>query len=192
MAFQYLPTLFRNRQFIFTPMRTKSTEHIAAIEAMTLFYIAVGEIATKNLTLDRKLEKTVLIISTLTSGALWTLIATQFENAAAWVGAIFTTIATGITIYQSSIGPNKTNVLAQSLYEEIGEYLAGLASAVDFDSFEFRDTARKFEAKLRKIETNHPILFTGGVMLGSINKDRNSTEEFLKRMRMAINHKTRK
>jgi hypothetical protein len=61
-----------------------------AVELATIFYEAIGEISVGTRRRRRNLERVLLVVSTLTSGALWVLIAGRFQNVAAWVGATLT------------------------------------------------------------------------------------------------------
>jgi hypothetical protein len=133
------------------------SEKSVAVELVTIFYEAVGEISVGTRRRQRRIERVILALSTLTAGSLWMLIAQQFQTAAAWLGAATSTLISGLTVYQATLGPAHEAPGAEALYRDVGKYLADLASH-PFDEYKFRDTVADFEARLRQIDTSHPIL----------------------------------
>jgi hypothetical protein len=136
---------------------THGATKAVAVELVTIFYEAIGEISVASRRRRRNLERVLLVVSTLTSGALWVLIAGRFQNVAAWVGAAASTLVSGLTLYQATLGPGREVPGAEQLYQDVGKYLASLASK-PFDEADFRESVAGFESRLRRIDTEHPIV----------------------------------
>ena len=73
---------------------------------------------------SKRIEIIILILSVLTSGALWIIVGNQFVTLIQWVGAAISTILTGLTIYQLTEGPKKQLERLNELYSEFGRSLA--------------------------------------------------------------------
>lgn len=73
---------------------------------------------------DRLIEIIILILSVLVAGAFWVLIGDTFPTSIKWLGAIISTVLTGLTIYQSTIGPKNEFEKTLKLYSNLGLFLA--------------------------------------------------------------------
>jgi hypothetical protein len=82
----------------------------------------------------QRIEKAILFLTVLTTGALWTLLALRFEAAATWVGAVISTVVTFLSLYQLNLGPKKTTETAVRLQNEADELLIQTRSSSSFDS----------------------------------------------------------
>lgn len=136
---------------------TYSATKEVAVELVTIFYESVGEISVGARKRHRNTERFILVLSTLTSGALWVLIAFKYASIAAWVGAAASTLLSGLALYQATLGPAHEVPGAAKLYRDVGQYLAELASQ-PFDEGVFRETVADFEARLREVDTDHAIV----------------------------------
>jgi len=94
--------------------------------------------------IDRMLQVSILVMSALTSGALWILVGIALPAVASWVGAALSTIVTVLTLYQLTIGPGRQAEQLNELYEQLGQSLAHVWSDPHsfswhhYKGFEFR------------------------------------------------------
>ena len=93
-------------------------------EALSARYRQVEQEITRHQKANRRIELTVLIISVVTSGTLWTLLTQSLPSVAAWVGAISSTLVALFTAYQSSLGPKQKIEPLLKLYSQIGMQIA--------------------------------------------------------------------
>lgn len=80
---------------------------------------------------DKAWELLVLLLSVVTSGALWVLIVQSNEEIAAWAGAISGTLVTAVTLYQHTIGPRANLGRYNPFFSEFGQRLADVRTAPD-------------------------------------------------------------
>ncbi len=102
---------------------------------------------------DRILQVAVLAMSALTSGALWVLVGLAAPVAGAWVGAGLSTLVTGLTIYQLTIGPSRELEQLNELYAEFGRSLAHVWS--DTHSFSWHQF-KHLESRYVKLGLGDP------------------------------------
>ena len=94
----------------------------------------------------------VLVLSVLTSGALWLLVGEAVPKPALWAGAVMSTLTTGITLYVYSSGMLQTIASSLALYRSIGKFLACVRSEAIPES-EYWDKVKGFEFELEKIRS---------------------------------------
>lgn len=86
----------------------------------------------------RRIELTILVLSVLTSGALWILIAQSFEKVAAWGGAAISTLVLILMLYQRTLGPDHRLEQLRNLQKRIDELLIGLQSGPRYDAADYQ------------------------------------------------------
>ncbi|MBX9624421.1 MAG: hypothetical protein K2X82_11485 [Gemmataceae bacterium] len=123
-----------------------------AVELMVDLHRAVGGLLSTFTKSNYRIEVAALAMSVLTSGGLWALIAASQPTAAAWVGAIFSTIIAFLKFYQLTFGPKNRIKEAYALYQSIGKAIAGLRGGGKFNSMLFWDQYKGFEFDLTKLE----------------------------------------
>jgi hypothetical protein len=120
------------------------------IEMMNNLHGKVGGIVESSSKASRKIEILLLIVSILTSGALWILLSISLSKLTLWVGAIFSTITSGLNIFQIAFGPKKEFNESLNLYRDIGNELAHMRASKEIDETRFWDQYKAFET--RKIQ----------------------------------------
>lgn len=100
-----------------------------------------------------KIEITILSLSVVTSGGIWVMLSASFPSLAAWFGAAFSTMVTGLTIYQlTPLGPKTHVEEAYAVYQSTVIELGLLRGGATFDSAEFWDLCyKRVEPQLRKL-----------------------------------------
>jgi hypothetical protein len=66
----------------------------------------------------------ILVLSTVTTGAIWLLVGQILPIAAAWVGAIISTVVTVLTILSLTVGFSRKRRQAIDLREDISRFVA--------------------------------------------------------------------
>jgi hypothetical protein len=101
-----------------------------------------------------RIELTVMVLSVVTSGGIWVLLAASYPQTAAWFGAAFSTIVTFFTIYQLSFGPKQRVRKAYDVYEAIAREVSRLrgGNPVAFDPRVFWDNYKSLEVEVTKLE----------------------------------------
>lgn len=103
--------------------------------------------------ISNKIQNLVLILSVITSGSLWLLLGNIAPDATIWLGAILSTIVTGLTIYMYASGINRKRTTAISLHRELSAFLAAIRSSEEgVDDSEFWDKFKSIETRIRTIE----------------------------------------
>jgi len=113
------------------------TERIEAIETLEKLHSRLSKYAIAAKIKQRRLELILIVISAVTTGTLWTLIAGVAQHVTAWGGAILSTIVTALTAYKRSLGPEEVYQRAAELYKKTGELLADVRSSDSFDGKSF-------------------------------------------------------
>lgn len=140
-------------------MSQSEARHTVAVSELERFYRLVGDLLVRTTRRSRRIQLIIIVLTVLTTGTLWALISTSFETAAAWSGAVATTLLSFLSLYQATIGPGSKLREIQSIYDDAGEYLAHLTSSATFDYEYFADRLRRFESRIRQIETDHEAVF---------------------------------
>lgn len=99
-----------------------------------------------------RIEVLRLILSVLTSGGIWILLSVSLPQTAAWFGAVFSTIVSGLATYQFTLGPRRKVKEAYALLRDIGRELAALRGHPEFDRIQFWERYESFEFQLKKLE----------------------------------------
>jgi hypothetical protein len=123
-----------------------------AIEITVGLHRETGALTAQFTTRNYRIEVAILVITVITSGGIWVLLGASFATLAAWFGAVFSTVVTGLTIYQLSLGPKQRVKPVYTLYEAIGKELARLRGVQDFNPTLFWDQYKSFEFELQKLQ----------------------------------------
>jgi hypothetical protein len=91
----------------------------------------VVDIIVSNQKLNNGIEIGLIVISILTSGSLWLLLAKVFESQMAWTGAILSTVAVVFAAYQKlDFGPKRNKASPKFNAKEFFEAYKPLIGAV--------------------------------------------------------------
>jgi hypothetical protein len=101
---------------------------------------------------QRRLEIVLIVVSGITSGSLWALLAGIAPHVTAWLGAILSTAVTLLTAYKQSLGPEHVYKRAAELYKETGELLAKMRSSNEFDKEAFWHGFKFIQANMVEID----------------------------------------
>ncbi len=80
--------------------------------------------------IDKLLQVGVLMMSALTSGALWVLVGAARPVIASWVGAALSTLVTALTLYELTVRPGREAEQLNDLHEQLGLSLAHVHGAI--------------------------------------------------------------
>jgi hypothetical protein len=95
---------------------------------------------------NHRIELAILVLTVLTTGAFWVLISQSLEHAAAWAGGIISTVTTGLTIYQLSLGPKKVAETEIRLQKQTDDLLIWLREQSKSESeFNSEETQRRIK-----------------------------------------------
>ena len=114
-----------------------NSEKKEALEVLSRLHAELGEYTLQAQLTNRRLELALIVISGLTTGALWTLVAGLAPTVFAWAGAILSTAATILAAYKKLMGPEEAYQQAAELYRKTGQMIADILSNPKFDSHEF-------------------------------------------------------
>ena len=123
-----------------------------AIRYVAKLHRAAQELVERVAQSHYRIEVLRLVLSVLTSSAIWILLGASLPQTAAWFGASFSTIIGGLAIYQFTLGPKRRIQEAYSLLRDIGKELATLRGHTEFDQLEFWQRYESFEFRLKKLE----------------------------------------
>jgi hypothetical protein len=87
-------------------------------------YVRIEETISKTAKLVKSLDLLVPALSVLTSGSLWLLVSQILPSSTLWLGALISTVTTGITLYISAAGLNRRRSRALDLHKRTGRFLA--------------------------------------------------------------------
>jgi hypothetical protein len=94
-----------------------------------------------------RVDNTILVLSVVTSGALWAIAADVLPKPLRFAGAAISTVITILTIYMPTSGLRKKRKKAVVLHSEITRFLGRMRGQwVEHD--EFWNTYKSFEAQL--------------------------------------------
>ncbi|AWB58199.1 hypothetical protein [Colwellia sp. Arc7-D] len=94
------------------------------------------------------IQNTLLVIGVLTSGGLWLLVAQVLPQVLMWLGAIFSTLTTGLTLYMYSSGVNKKRQKAIELHSEVSDLLGKIRGNPKLTDNEFWPIYKDLEHKI--------------------------------------------
>ena len=101
--------------------RLEHREAIARLVAMhRLIAIRRRQVHVAN----HRLRIFLLAASALTTGTLWVLLSDNFPDVTKWFGAGLSTLVTGLSAFQLTVGPAKVLEEIDELYAEFGRSLA--------------------------------------------------------------------
>lgn len=124
----------------------------AAIRHEASLYRAAKRLADSVTSWHHRIEILRLVLSVLTSGGIWILLSVSLPQTAAWFGAVFSTIISGLASYQFTLGPRRKVKEAYALLRDIGRELAALRGHPEFDRIQFWERYESFEFQLKKLE----------------------------------------
>lgn len=99
-------------------------DYSEAIARLIAMHRLIGKTRREIAASNFKLKVFLLVTSTLTTGALWVFLGGVFPEVMKWIGAILSTVVTGINIFQLTVGPEKKVENLDELYSEFGRSLA--------------------------------------------------------------------
>lgn len=92
-----------------------------------------------------RLKMFLLIASAATTGAFWALLGGAFPVFMKWAGAVLSTIVTGVSAYQVTLGPAKLVEQLDELYSNFGRTLARARERPSsFSWHDFKDLQRAY------------------------------------------------
>jgi hypothetical protein len=98
------------------------------------------------------IDMTIIVLSVITSGAMWALAADVLPKILGWVGAAISTLVTFLTLYMYASGLQKKRKKALVLYTEITQCLGRIRGAQNIADDEFWETYKRFEANLTSLQ----------------------------------------
>jgi hypothetical protein len=122
------------------------------LKAVLVLYDQVAEILRRFSTRRRLYGLSVLVLSVLTSGALWLLVGQIVPKTILWLGALASTATTAITLYIYSSGMIQTIAISLTLYRSIGKFVAQLRSE-PVSQADYWDKLKGFEFQLERLRT---------------------------------------
>lgn len=128
------------------------SERDELLEALSKMYLRVHDLVEKAGNKDARIELIVIVISAITAGTLWSLLAASFVHIAAWVGASLSTVLALLTAYQKAFKPKEVYEQLLSLYQEIGQAIADVRAAKDLDSYRVWKQLKNFQGSLTSLE----------------------------------------
>lgn len=99
-------------------------DYPAAMARLVAMHRLIGEKRRAAAASNYKLKVFLLIASAATMGALWVLLGGTFPQPMKWIGAILSTVVTGVNAFQLTLGPGKVVEQLDELYSEFGRSLA--------------------------------------------------------------------
>lgn len=97
----------------------------------------------------RVLNNVILMASVTTTGSLWLLISDVFPTSAAWVGAVLSTIVSGLSLHLKTSGLAPKLREALKTYGEIGQFIASVRGGdIPVGSAAFWQKIKEFENAL--------------------------------------------
>lgn len=117
------------------------------LETTLHLYSKVEALVAGTATLAKRLDFGVLVLSVLTSGSLWLLISDVLPKSTLWFGAIASSLTTGITLYMSTTGINRTRSRALALHGRVAKLLARVrAGSIEDGDFwdEYKNLEHEF------------------------------------------------
>jgi hypothetical protein len=98
------------------------------------------------------LDNSILILSVLTAGAFWALASDALPKIVGWVGAVISTLVTGLTIYMYASGIQRKRKKAQVIFSEMGKFIAHVRSSPNMSDHEFWAGYKFFEAMVNDLK----------------------------------------
>lgn len=97
------------------------------------------------------LDNAILVLSVLTSGAFWALASDALPKLLGWIGAVISTIVTGLTIYMHTSAVNHKRKKAQLVTDDLGKFVAEVRTNPQLSDVEYWRSYKFFEAKIREL-----------------------------------------
>src|SRR5215813_5101506 len=99
-------------------------DYSEAMARLVAMHRLIGQKRREAAASNYKLKVFLLIASAVTTGALWVLLSGAFSEIMKWVGAVLSSVVTGLNAFQLTVGPAKVVEELDSLYAEFGRSLA--------------------------------------------------------------------
>ena len=97
-----------------------------------------------------------LVLSVLTSGALWLLLSDVVPIQTLWFGAIASTITTLIFAYIKGFAVERQRDQALDIHDDILKFLARLRATPDYSEKRFWDEYKAIEARMYRLQHGEP------------------------------------
>jgi hypothetical protein len=99
-------------------------DYAEAMARLVAMHRLIGQKRRSAAASNYKLKVFLLIASAVTTGALWVLLGGAFSEIMKWVGAVLSSVVTGLNAFQLTVGPAKVVEQLDDLYSEFGRSLA--------------------------------------------------------------------
>jgi hypothetical protein len=140
------------------PLGNTVTLQEALDQASSLAVDVIKNVATYQIQ-NNRVEICILAISALTTGSLWVLLLRHFEPAAAWIGAILSTLTLALSAYQRlEIGPKRILEEANRQQEQMEELVKNLHGAKIFDADDFLDSYKPLRGAATRLKFKGRLL----------------------------------
>lgn len=133
-----------------------------AINSMTSLSRDMRQAISRTARQNRQIEIVILVLTVLTSGALWVLISQSFEKIAAWSGATISTILLGLMLYQRTQGPNQNLERLVEVQKKIDDLIIMLRSGKRYDPVDYQRRSKEIvnQAIVQKYQNRDPKTLT--------------------------------
>jgi hypothetical protein len=123
------------------------------VQMTVSLYNEVAQLLQNYARMGNLLDNSILILSVLTSGAFWALASDALSKVFGWIGAVISTVVTGLTIYMYTSGVQRKRKKAQMIFTEIGNFIVKVRSQPDMTEQEFWTGYKFFEAAVAYLKT---------------------------------------
>ena len=86
-------------------------------------YTEAEELKTRYASLAKRIDMNILVLSVMTTGAFWALLSDALPKPLGWVGAIISTVVTGLMLYMYTEGVQVKRKEAIFIFKEVGKFL---------------------------------------------------------------------
>jgi hypothetical protein len=124
----------------------------AKLNDLLSYYHTVQDLIKAYATKANRIDSAILILSVVTSGALWLLASQVVPQVTAWVGAIISTVVTGLTIYLYASGLNRRRKTAHELYTDIGKFIAQYRATPGMSESDYWNAVKGFESAIEDLK----------------------------------------
>lgn len=133
-----------------------------AINSMTSLSRDMRQAISRTARQNRQIETVILVLTVLTSGALWVLISQSFEKFAAWSGATISTIVLGLMLYQRTQGPNQNLEKLVEMQKKVDDLIIMLRSGKRYDPVDYQRRSKEIvnQAIVQKYQNRDPKTLT--------------------------------
>ncbi|HEY6377410.1 MAG TPA: hypothetical protein VIX90_17955 [Edaphobacter sp.] len=129
------------------PVKAPATDRIETVSS--LYDEVLDQLKSYSSKAD-KIENLLIVLTVVTSGALWAL-AADVAPTAGLIGAVISTIVIGLTIYLPKSAVQKKRKKSLFIYKEIGKFLAEVRGNPHLDNMEFWTKYKVYEGMVRTL-----------------------------------------